>query len=61
VLAHPAARELAYGGKGVGSQGDGCAQLVARGPGERDALAARLAEDLGVACWPLTVRGERAR
>jgi galactokinase len=56
VLAHPAARELAFGGKGVGSQGDGCAQLVARGPEERRALAARLEADLGVACWPLTVR-----
>jgi hypothetical protein len=40
----------------VGSQGDGCAQLVARGPEERRALAARLEADLGVACWPLTVR-----
>jgi galactokinase len=56
VLAHPAARELAFGGKGVGSQGDGCAQLVARGPGERRALGERLVRDLGVACWPLTVR-----
>ena len=56
VLAHPAARELAYGGKGVGSQGDGCAQLVVRGPEERRALAARLERDLGVACWPLTLR-----
>jgi galactokinase len=35
VLAHPAVAELAWGGKGVGSQGDGCAQLLARGPGER--------------------------
>jgi galactokinase len=56
VLAHPAARELAFGGKGVGSQGDGCAQLVARGPEERRALAAWLERDLGVACWPLTLR-----
>jgi galactokinase len=57
VLGHPSARELAFGGKGVGSQGDGCAQLVARGPEERRALAARLEADLGVACWPLTLRG----
>jgi galactokinase len=56
VLAHPAAKELAFGGKGVGSQGDGCAQLVANGPEEREALAARLERDLGVACFPVTVR-----
>jgi galactokinase len=55
VLAHPALRELAWGGKGVGSQGDGCAQLVARGPAERARLAAVLERDLGVRCWPLTV------
>lgn len=55
VLSHPAARELAWGGKGVGSQGDGSAQLVARGPGERDALAQRLTAELGVRCFPVTV------
>ncbi len=57
VLAHPAVRELAFGGKGVGSQGDGCAQLVARGPEERARLAARLERDLDVRCWPLTPGG----
>jgi galactokinase len=56
VLAHPAVRELAWGGKGVGSQGDGSAQLVARGPEEGRALAARLERELGVACWPLAVQ-----
>jgi galactokinase len=55
VLTHPAVRELAWGGKGVGSQGDGCAQLVARGAGERDALATTLARAFDVACLPLSV------
>lgn len=55
VLAHPAVAALGFGGKGVGSQGDGCAQLVARGPGERDALARRLGDDLGLSCLPLTL------
>jgi galactokinase len=55
LLAHPAVRELAWGGKGVGSQGDGCAQLVARGPAERTRLAARLERELGMRCWPLTL------
>jgi galactokinase len=57
VLGHPAAKELAWGGKGVGSQGDGTAQFVCRGPGERSALASRLREELGVACLDLTIRG----
>jgi galactokinase len=55
VLGHPAVRELGWGAKGVGSQGDGTAQVLARGRGERDALAARLARDLGVATLPLTI------
>ena len=56
VLSHPALRELAWGGKGVGSQGDGCAQIVARGASERDALATRLESELGVRCLALTLR-----
>jgi galactokinase len=61
VLAHAAARDLAWGGKGVGSQGDGCAQLVARGPAERDRLATTLTAALGVACLPLTVAPDADR
>jgi len=57
VLDHPAVEALTHGGKGVGSQGDGCAQLVTRGPQERDELAGRLEADLGVRCIPLTVEG----
>jgi hypothetical protein len=61
VLAHPAVAELAFGGKGVGSQGDGAAQVVCRGPDERAALARRLEADLGVACLPQTLEpGESA-
>jgi galactokinase len=55
TLDHPALRELAFGGKGVGSQGDGCAQVVARGPEERRLLALRLESELGVRCLPLTL------
>lgn len=56
VLAHPSVGELAWGGKGVGSQGDGCAQLVARDPEARVALARRLEAELGVRCLSLTLR-----
>ena len=55
VLTHPAVAELAWGGKGVGSQGDGCAQILARGTAARDALARRLEAELGVRCLPVTV------
>jgi galactokinase len=55
VLAHPAARELALGGKGVGSGGDGSAQLALPSAAVRDALAKRLEAELGVACLPLTL------
>ena len=57
LLAHNAVRSLAHGAKGVGSGGDGCAQLVARGREERTELAARLERELGVACWPLDLGG----
>jgi len=56
VLRHPAVRECAHGGKGVGSQGDGCAQIVAGDADARDELSARLERDLGVKCLPLTIR-----
>jgi len=55
VLADAAVRELGWGGKGVGSQGDGCAQIVARGREERDVLAGQLESRLGVRCLVLTL------
>lgn len=57
VLAHVAVRDLAFGGKGVGSQGDGFAQIVARGPDERARLAARLTDDLDVGVELLDLPG----
>jgi galactokinase len=59
VLAHPAVAELTWGGKGVGSQGDGCAQVLARGAEEREALARRLEDELGVRCLPVTIAPDR--
>jgi galactokinase len=55
VLAHPSVAELTHGGKGVGSQGDGSAQLVARGLAERRRLAEHLERDLAVRCLPLSL------
>ena len=46
VLAHPAVRELALGRQGRRVAGRRLRAVVARGPAERDALAAVLARDV---------------
>jgi mevalonate kinase len=48
------ALRLAWGGKGVGSQGDGTAQFICRGPEEREELAGIL-ELSGLQCYSLTI------
>lgn len=55
LLGNPAVCDLTWGGKGVGSQGDGAAQLVCRGPEERDTLAKRLGSSGEFQCLPLTI------
>lgn len=42
ILSAPDVQELIWGGKGVGSQGDGCVQFVARGLAEQKKLIERL-------------------
>ena len=59
VLTYPAIQELIWGGKGVGSQGDGSAQLVARGPQEQKALMELLERELDVACLALIIRARQ--
>ena len=45
-----------YGGKGVGSQGDGTAQFVARGPADRQEAMAKIADAFPqMRCFPLTI------
>ncbi len=46
---------LVWGGKGVGSQGDGAAQFICRGFVERDSLADYLAKEAEVVSYFLTV------
>lgn len=55
VLAYEPIQPLIWGGKGVGSQGDGTAQLLARDADSRDRAAALLERDLGVTCLPLDI------
>ncbi|MEJ2208515.1 MAG: sugar phosphate nucleotidyltransferase [Anaerolineae bacterium] len=45
-----------WGGKGVGSQGDGSAQFVARSPEDQQAAIEILQRDLGMPCLAVTLR-----
>lgn len=44
ILSHPDIQELIWGGKGVGSQGDGCAQFIAKDMEAQDELVKRLSK-----------------
>lgn len=56
VLNYPALQPHIWGGKGLGSQGDGSAQLLARGPAHRQAVMEILTQELGLPCLALTLR-----
>jgi galactokinase len=55
VLAHEALRPHIWGGKGVGSQGDGTAQFVARSASDQQAVVEILQRDLGLTGLTLTL------
>jgi len=55
ILASRIAGSLAWGGKGVGSQGDGTAQFICKGSGEREELRTVLESETGVECYFLTM------
>jgi len=55
VLAYEPIQDLIWGGKGVGSQGEGSAQLLARDADARDRAADILERDLDLACLPLDI------
>lgn len=56
VLTYGPLQVLVWGGKGVGSQGDGAAQLVARSREAQRAAVEAIEQDLGMACLELTIR-----
>jgi len=62
LLAFEDIRVNVFGGKGVGSQGDGTAQFVARGAADRDEAMRKIAAAFPeMQCFPLTiVRSARA-
>ena len=55
ILASRIAGSLAWGGKGVGSQGDGTAQFICKGSGEREELRTVLEAETDVECYFLTM------
>jgi galactokinase len=55
VLEYPKIKHLIWGGKGVGSQGDGSAQFVAKGEEEREKLMEILTKELDVECFKLNI------
>jgi UTP-glucose-1-phosphate uridylyltransferase len=56
VLSNPAIQPHVWGGKGVGSQGDGTAQFVARSEADQQAVIQLLERDLGLSGLKLTLR-----
>jgi len=56
LLEYSPLQELIWGSKGVGSQGDGTAQLLTRGPEERLLAKAIVENDLGLPCLSLTLK-----
>jgi len=58
VLQFEGIAEHVYGGKGVGSQGDGTAQFVARSEKDRDVAIARIVGEFPeMQCFPLAILG----
>jgi len=55
VLGHEPLRSHVFGGKGVGSQGDGSAQFVARSAEDQQKVVEILEGDLGMKCLTLTL------
>ena len=56
VLADPRLATWVFGGKGVGSQGDGCVQFVCKSADARQELASYLKRECGMPCFELDIR-----
>ena len=62
VLSYEPLKPHIWGGKGVGSQGDGTAQFIVRGPADQQAVIDILERDLRLSAYRLTLRaGSRVR
>ena len=56
VLSYAPLQPHVFGGKGVGSQGDGTAQFLARSADDQQAVMEIIERDLGMECLKLTLR-----
>ncbi len=62
VLNYEPLKPHIWGGKGVGSQGDGTAQFIARSEADQQAVIEIIERDLGMPCLKLTLsRGSKVR
>jgi len=62
VLNYEPLKPHLWGGKGVGSQGDGTAQFIARSAADQQAVIEIVERDLGMSCLALTLRaGQKVR
>jgi len=59
VLSYEPLKPHIWGGKGVGSQGDGTAQFIARSPADQQAVMGIIERDLKMPCLSLTLRPGR--
>jgi len=55
ALADPKVLPFVHGGKGVGSQGDGCVQFICKSLADRQALTAYLSKTYGMFCFDLDI------
>ena len=55
LLAHPTLQHLILGAKGVGSQGDGSAQILCKGPSEQQEVCRVVEAELGMTPLPFTI------
>ncbi len=59
VLNYPSIQPYIYGGKGVGSQGDGSAQFIAKDEESQQKVIEILERDLGMSCLKLVIGSTR--
>ena len=59
VLSYEPLQPHIWGGKGVGSQGDGTAQFLARSEADQQAIVEIIERDLGMPCLTITLRPGR--
>jgi len=60
VLALESLKPHIWGGKGVGSQGDGCAQLLCKSEDDLETVMAIVQRELGMSCMPLSIGAPHA-